>query len=139
MIQMLLFVLFILSPFIVLGIMGIDWGWKAAYTVGGVILILGFGAICGLVFAAVSEPSSYWRSYDMPKLWANQYVNSMTSDDGFYKLLALPYIFMLDLIRLYFDFSIKNGSLKIWIPELITIFAAVKWVRGIWFHPFKGS
>lgn len=138
MIQMLLFVLFILFPFILLGMLGIDWGWKAAFTIGIIILVLGLGAICGLLLAAVSEPSSYWRSYRMPVLWTNQYINSMTSADGFYKLFAVPYIFLVDLIRLYFDFSIKNGSLKIWIPQLISAFITVQWIRGIWFHPFRG-
>jgi hypothetical protein len=137
MVQIVTFIFFIVFPFFVLGLLGVNWGYKMAASLAIVMVVIGLGAILALLIAAVSEPSSYWRSYKMPALWSSQYMSSLSvTDDGFYKYFALPYLFASDLVRLYVHFSLNHGSLKIWIPELISIVICANMLREIWLNPF---
>lgn len=115
---MLAFVGFIVAPLLILALLG----WGRAYLIIGyfifVLAVLFLSSVLGIGLTVLSAPSEI-SSYVIPNLWTAEYVDSTT---GMLSLFKIPYIFLADLFRIYFDFGSSRGGFLFWIPQFIAYY-----------------
>ena len=118
MLTLLFFALYIFSPFLCLHYVGA----KKALSIGfGIIMItivlaLGFGLGLGLL---VSTDSNSTRAMTLPDFWTNSYTDSSSN---MLQLMAVPYVFFIDMYRVYFYVLFTNFKIVLWTPVLVTWF-----------------
>lgn len=116
------YVIFIFLPFIIAFILG----YKNIAVFGSFLLVclivIALGFILGLGLTAVIVDTSYWKGYNMPELWTNSYKDSLPASGEFYKVFAIPYIFLADLFKIYIHFSLTNGHFALWISEALSFY-----------------
>lgn len=112
------FLAFIVTPLILLAL----FGWGRAYAIIAFIFIamgvLFLSSVLGLGLTAAINPEEL-RTYALPNLWTREYA------DGIKNILQcfhLPYIFLVDLFRVYFHFGFTMGGLAFWIPQFMAFY-----------------
>lgn len=118
MLTLLFFALYIFSPFLCLHY----FGARRVLSIGfglimiTVVLALGFGLGLGLL---VATDSNYVRGMTIPHLWTNSYADAA---DNLLELMAVPYVFFIDMYRIYFYVLFTNFKIVLWTPVLVTWF-----------------
>jgi hypothetical protein len=118
MLTLLFFAIYIFSPFLCLHY----FGARKALSIGfGIIMItivlaLGFGLGVGLLTAT---DSNYVRGMNLPHFWTNSYADA---SDSILELMAVPYVFFIDMYRIYFYVLFTNFKIVLWAPVLVTWF-----------------
>lgn len=115
---MVAFIFYLVLPFFLLWIMGSRRAGALGIACAIVLFVLGLGFVTGLLITFFIEPASYWQAYHLPSLWAARYTDSLGYDDPLYKALLIPYVVLLDALRVYVHFNVTHGTLALWIPEV---------------------
>ena len=127
--------LFLVIPFIFLGAVGVQGAFKAGIFLVLTMIILAVGFFFGMGLAFLFGSPDYFTQYDMPKLWINQWIDSLGSDDGMWKyFLVPPYLLVADFFRIYLHFTLTNFSFSLIIPELVSW-----WTLSNYYSVFYGS
>jgi hypothetical protein len=118
------------APLLFLSFSGIYWAIKLLIVMAFTALAIFGGFAAGLSISFLFQPDSYWQNYHFPVLWTATWMKSLTLDDPMWKYMVAPiYIFAVDIWRIYFDFSIRNFSFTLFIPEVIGWITAIKIVK----------
>jgi hypothetical protein len=110
---------FILAPFVLLGMI-----WPIWYVIGTffafAFIVFFISSSLGLMLTYASNEMTL-KLWEMPELWVNIYVNSdaFSFPFGSWKIV---YLFLADLVRLWFSLGFSMGGLAWWIPQIIMIY-----------------
>jgi len=126
---MLAFVGFIITPLLFLALLG----WSRAYVIIGylifVLMVLFLSTVLGVGLTVISTPDDI-RSYTLPSLWTQEYVDSLPVSGSMFGLWLIPYMFLADLFRIYVDFGVNRGGFLFWIPQLVAYFTILTPIIG---------
>ena len=117
------YLFFLLTPFIILHMLGVKWAVPVALISVIVFVILAVGAIAGLSLSMITNGTEFWHQYEkiFPDLWSTALIAQF--GDGYtFKLALLPWVFLADLIRLYLHFTIFQASWSFWIPQALSFY-----------------
>lgn len=119
---MIAYILFLAFPFIILFLLGfkIPLKYFIIFTIVTGIIFLGF--IFGLAMTWFVTDSQYWRSYEFPDLLTEAYKESLTWQDLPIKYMAIPFIFLVDLFRIYFHMNFTHGHIALYLGEAASYF-----------------
>ena len=127
-------------PFYILAFFKVDYKLLRIFAFLITLIVIIFGFFAGLLLSFLYEPVSYWRSYNMPIFWVEQYLAYMERDTTrMLGIFLLPPLLLIDFFRIYIHFSLTHGSIGLWISEFITLNFLVKsQVLLVLFNPGQG-
>ena len=124
------YILFTATPFIILHFLGVRWALPLYVRCAVLFLIILIGFVAGLLFTSITHDSSFWKSYEMPMLWSKAFADSITYFTPAVLYFFVPWILLVDIVRLYLDFFIFHGSISFYIPQVICFYI----IYNISFH-----
>jgi hypothetical protein len=90
--------------------------------------LLGFAA--GLLFTFLFESQEYWYALGagLPAWGVTTFLDSLSYSEPFYKVMHLPWVFIVDLYRAAWYVNMNFGGFAYYIPEFICTLFSVMFV-----------
>lgn len=74
------------------------------------------------------------RNYNLPfdsHLLTSRYLDYLFDKESFFGYSIIPYVFLLDLIIIYFHFGFSVGGILWWIPQFCALYILIVVVRFV--------